>query len=130
MAKTVSARFISVDDNLRAADGLCAVGGATGKDASSHVAMYQARITAANFLGRPHEPADYRALPRVMSTDPEVGLVGLTEAQAPRPRDVGAHRDSGELPSAHFGRSFRIPASAMEAYLNPRTAHTESEEEP
>lgn len=26
---------------------------------------------------------------------------------------------SGELPSVHFGRSFRIPASAMEAYLPP-----------
>ncbi|WP_026535386.1 hypothetical protein [Arthrobacter sp. H14] len=102
----------------------------TGKDAYTHVAMYQARITAANILGRPHEPANYRALPRVTSTNPEVGAVDLTEAQAPRQRGVGAHRDSGELPSAHFGRSSRIPASAMEAYLNPRTAHTESEEEP
>lgn len=26
---------------------------------------------------------------------------------------------SGELPSVHFGRSFRIPASAMDAYLPP-----------
>lgn len=26
---------------------------------------------------------------------------------------------SGELPSVHFGRSFRIPASAMDAYIPP-----------
>lgn len=26
---------------------------------------------------------------------------------------------SGELPSVHFGRSFRIPASALDAYLPP-----------
>ncbi|WP_051442238.1 helix-turn-helix domain-containing protein [Arthrobacter sp. H14] len=37
---------------------------------------------------------------------------------------------SGELPSVHFGRSFRIPASAIEAYLNPRTTSTEPEEKP
>lgn len=36
---------------------------------------------------------------------------------------------SGELPSVHFGRSFRIPARAIEAYLNPRTTSPEEREE-
>ena len=36
----------------------------------------------ADILGRPLPEADYRALPRVTFTDPEIGSVGLTEAQA------------------------------------------------
>ncbi|WP_442853318.1 helix-turn-helix domain-containing protein [Arthrobacter sp. H14] len=37
---------------------------------------------------------------------------------------------SGELPSVHFGRSFRIPARAIETYLRPSKPPTEPEEEP
>ncbi|MGQ0618284.1 MAG: dihydrolipoyl dehydrogenase family protein [Acidimicrobiia bacterium] len=71
-------RFVPVDDSLRATDGVWAVGDLTGKGAFTHVGMYQARIATADILGRPHEPADYRALPRVTFTDPEIGSVGLT----------------------------------------------------
>src|SRR5579862_95774 len=81
-----SSRFIAVDTHLRAGEGLWAIGDVTGKGAFTHVAIYQARIAAADILGRPHVGADYRALPRVTFTDPEVGAVGLTEAQA---REVG-----------------------------------------
>jgi pyruvate/2-oxoglutarate dehydrogenase complex dihydrolipoamide dehydrogenase (E3) component len=76
------ARAAPVDEHLRVAPGIWAVGDLTGKGAFTHVAMYQARIAAADILGRAHEPADYRALPRVTFTDPEVGAVGMTEAQA------------------------------------------------
>jgi len=44
--------------------------------------MYQARLCVADILGNPLPEADYRALPRVTFTDPEIGSVGLTEAQA------------------------------------------------
>ncbi len=76
------ARSAPVDEHLRVAPGVWAVGDVTGKGAFTHVAMYQARIAAADILGQPHEPADYRAEPRVTFTDPEVGAVGLTEADA------------------------------------------------
>jgi len=76
------ARFVPVDEHLRVAPNVWAVGDVTGKGAFTHVAMYQARIATADILGRPHEPADYRALPRVTFTDPEVGSVGMTEAAA------------------------------------------------
>jgi pyruvate/2-oxoglutarate dehydrogenase complex dihydrolipoamide dehydrogenase (E3) component len=79
--------FIAVDNHLRAADGVWSVGDVTGAGAFTHVAMYQARIAASDILGQAHEPASYRALPRVTFTDPEVGAVGLTEAQA-RSRSV------------------------------------------
>lgn len=81
-----SAPAVPVDESLRVADGVWAVGDLTGKGDFTHVATYQARIAVADILGRPHEPADYKALPRVTFTDPEIGAVGLTPAEA---RDQG-----------------------------------------
>jgi pyruvate/2-oxoglutarate dehydrogenase complex dihydrolipoamide dehydrogenase (E3) component len=80
------AKFVEVDDRLRAGDGLWAVGDITGKGAFTHVAVYQGRIAARDILGEDGPPADYSALPRVTFTDPEIGAVGLTEQQA---RDQG-----------------------------------------
>jgi pyruvate/2-oxoglutarate dehydrogenase complex dihydrolipoamide dehydrogenase (E3) component len=75
-------RWLTVDHHLRAAPGVWAVGDLTGVGAFTHVAMYQAGIAVADILGVDHVPADYRALPRVTFSDPEVGSVGLTEAAA------------------------------------------------
>jgi pyruvate/2-oxoglutarate dehydrogenase complex dihydrolipoamide dehydrogenase (E3) component len=76
------ARALPVDDRMRIQDGVWGVGDVTGHGAFTHVAMYQARICVADILGQPIDGADYRAVPRVTFTDPEVGSVGLTEAQA------------------------------------------------
>ena len=77
-----SAAFVEVDDRLRAGEGLWAVGDVTGRGAFTHVAMYQADIAVRAILGQDGPAADYRALPRVTFTDPEVGSVGLTESAA------------------------------------------------
>ncbi len=77
-----SARAIPVDGRMRVVRGVWAVGDVTGKGAYTHVAMYQARLCVADVLGFPLPEADYRALPRVTFTDPEIGSVGSTEAQA------------------------------------------------
>jgi pyruvate/2-oxoglutarate dehydrogenase complex dihydrolipoamide dehydrogenase (E3) component len=76
------ARSIEVDERMRAGDRIWAVGDVTGHGAFTHVAMYQAGIAVRDILGEPGPAADYRALPRVTFTDPEIGAVGLTEAQA------------------------------------------------
>ena len=76
------ARSIPVDDMCRAAPGLWAIGDVTGVGAFTHISMYQAEIVAADIVGKPVAPADYRALPRVTFTDPEIGSVGLNEASA------------------------------------------------
>ncbi len=81
-----AAKFVDVDGHLRAADGVWAVGDITGEGLFTHVAAYQAPIVVASILGETTEPADYRALPRVTFTDPEIGSVGLTEQAA---RDAG-----------------------------------------
>lgn len=75
-------RSVPVDGTLRAAPGVWAVGDVTGKGAFTHVAMYQAGIAVADILGETPVPADYRALPRVTFTDPEIGSVGLSQHAA------------------------------------------------
>jgi pyruvate/2-oxoglutarate dehydrogenase complex dihydrolipoamide dehydrogenase (E3) component len=76
------ARAISVDDHLRAAPGVWALGDIVGKGAFTHMSMYHADIIIADILGKQHHPAEYHAVPRVTFTDPEIGSVGLTQAQA------------------------------------------------
>lgn len=97
-----SARFVRVDENLCAADGVWAVGDVTGEGLFTHVAMYQARIATADILGESHEPANYRAVPRVTLTEPEVGVVGLTEAQA-REQGIRVKTARTQIPSSARG---------------------------
>jgi pyruvate/2-oxoglutarate dehydrogenase complex dihydrolipoamide dehydrogenase (E3) component len=66
------------------------------------VAMYQAGIAIRDILGEPGPPADYRALPRVTFTDPEIGAVGLTEQQA-RERGMKIQIGQTSLPSSARG---------------------------
>jgi pyruvate/2-oxoglutarate dehydrogenase complex dihydrolipoamide dehydrogenase (E3) component len=75
-------RALPVDDHLRVSDGVWAIGDITGQGAFTHVSMYQADIVVHQILGEPVTPADYRAVPRVTFTDPEIGSVGLSEAAA------------------------------------------------
>jgi pyruvate/2-oxoglutarate dehydrogenase complex dihydrolipoamide dehydrogenase (E3) component len=75
-------RFIEVDDRMRAAPGVWALGDVVGKGAFTHMSMYHARIILGELLDRPRHPAEYHAVPRVTFTDPEIGSVGLTEAEA------------------------------------------------
>jgi len=77
-----AARAIPTDEWMRAADGVWAIGDVTGHGAFTHMSMYQADIAVRDILGQGGESADYRAVPRVTFTDPEIGGVGLTEAQA------------------------------------------------
>lgn len=77
-----TARFIAVDERMRADDGIWAMGDVTGKAMATHVALHQAAIVAAELLGEEHPPARYDAVPRVTFTDPEVGAVGMTAADA------------------------------------------------
>jgi pyruvate/2-oxoglutarate dehydrogenase complex dihydrolipoamide dehydrogenase (E3) component len=77
-----AARTIAVDDRMRAAPGVWAIGDVVGQGAFTHMSVYHADIVIADILGQPHHPAEYHAVPRVTFTDPEIAAVGLTEAQA------------------------------------------------
>ena len=77
-----TARALPVDARMRIGPGVWGIGDVTGHGAFTHMSMYQARICVADILGHPIAEADYRAVPRVTFTDPEVGSVGMTEAEA------------------------------------------------
>ncbi len=96
------ARAISVDDHMRAAPGVWALGDVVGKGAFTHMSMYHADIIVADILGQEHFPARYHAVPRVTFTDPEVGAVGLTEAQA-REQGLQVRVSSSEIPRSARG---------------------------
>ena len=75
----------TVDEHMRVvgADRLWAVGDIAGLGAFTHMAVYEAGIAADDILGvASPRLAESHAVSRVTFTDPEVGSVGLTEAQA------------------------------------------------
>jgi pyruvate/2-oxoglutarate dehydrogenase complex dihydrolipoamide dehydrogenase (E3) component len=91
-----TARSLDTDDAMRVVgtDGLWAIGDITGKGAFTHMSMYQSGIAVRSILGEEGPDADYRAVPRVTFTDPEVGAVGMTEKQA---RDAGITVRTGHV---------------------------------
>jgi pyruvate/2-oxoglutarate dehydrogenase complex dihydrolipoamide dehydrogenase (E3) component len=66
---------IPVDERMRVADGLWAIGDATGVWPLTYMGKYQGRVAAANVLGRERR-ANYDAVPRVVFTDPQAAAVG------------------------------------------------------
>jgi pyruvate/2-oxoglutarate dehydrogenase complex dihydrolipoamide dehydrogenase (E3) component len=75
---TVGPRGIEVDDRLRAAENVWAIGDVSGVALFTHIGKYQARVAAADMCGR-EARADYRAIPAGIFTDPEVATVGRTD---------------------------------------------------
>ena len=74
---------ITVDARLRTTNRRAfAVGDVAGGPQFTHVALYQAGIVIRNALFRIPAKVDYRALPWVTYTEPELAQVGLTEAAA------------------------------------------------
>ncbi|MQY10479.1 Dihydrolipoyl dehydrogenase [Streptomyces sp. RB5] len=96
------ARSLDTDGQLLVRPGLWAVGDVTGRGAFTHMAMYQADIVARAVLGEPGPEADYRAVPRVTFTDPEVGAVGLTE-RAAREAGLTVRTGTGQVPASTRG---------------------------
>jgi pyruvate/2-oxoglutarate dehydrogenase complex dihydrolipoamide dehydrogenase (E3) component len=74
---------ITVDARLRTSNRrVYAIGDVAGGPHFTHAALYQAGIVIRNALFRLPAAVDYRALPRVIYSDPELAAVGLSEATA------------------------------------------------
>jgi len=73
----ISRRGVEVDERLRAAEHVWAIGDVTGIAPFTHVGKYHARVAAADLAGRPAR-ADHRAVPATIFTDPQVAMVGDT----------------------------------------------------
>lgn len=76
-------RGITVDNRLRTTNRkIYAIGDVAGGPQFTHVAGYHAGIVIRNALFRLPAKVDYRALPWVTYTDPELARIGLTEDEA------------------------------------------------
>ena len=95
---------VPTDARLRtSAPGLFAAGDVTGAMPHTHVAAYHAQIATVNALFRTRRKVDYRAVPHVTFTDPEVAAVGMSEAEARArwgSKAAVAHHDHGDLDRA------------------------------
>jgi dihydrolipoamide dehydrogenase len=78
----MNGRAIAVDDRLATnLPNVWAIGDAVGGWMLAHKAMVEGRVAAENAMGGERR-IDYRSVPNVIFTRPEVASVGLTEAQA------------------------------------------------
>ncbi len=78
-------RGIEVDSRMRTSQKhIYACGDVCGPYAFTHMAEYQAGIVISNAVFRFPKKADYRVVPQVIYTDPELASVGLSEAEARR----------------------------------------------
>jgi pyruvate/2-oxoglutarate dehydrogenase complex dihydrolipoamide dehydrogenase (E3) component len=80
---TISKRGIEVDERLRAAEDVWAIGDVNGIARFTHVGKYHARIAAYDMAGR-DVCADHRAIPATIFTDPQVATVGILEGLVSR----------------------------------------------
>ena len=95
-------RFLTVSDDMQVTEGLWAIGDVVGRGAFTHLSMYHAERAAKAILGEPLGDYD-GSFPRVTFTDPEVGGVGITEAQA---RDKGINVRVGLTDVSASSRGF------------------------
>jgi len=71
---------IAVDEHMRVADRLWAIGDVTGVWPLTHVGEYEGDVVADNITGTAR-PANYEAVPRVTYTDPQAAAVGAVQAE-------------------------------------------------
>lgn len=78
----MSGRAIAVDDRMATnLENVWAIGDAVGGWMLAHKAMVEGRVAGENVTGGSRS-VDYRSVPNVIFTRPEIASVGLTEAQA------------------------------------------------
>jgi dihydrolipoamide dehydrogenase len=81
--------------------GIYAIGDVTGKSMLAHVASAQGKVAASNAMGQ-SQSINYDVIPAGIFTLPEIGRVGLTEAQA---RERGLAIAVGRFRYAGLGKA-------------------------
>lgn len=98
--------FIPVNGRLETAvEGIWALGDITGAPPFTHVAYDDFRIIRDNLLGDGGASAEGRVLTYVVFIDPQLGRVGLTEAQA---REAGHEIRVATLPMSRVARAIEL----------------------
>ncbi|MDQ6859328.1 MAG: NAD(P)/FAD-dependent oxidoreductase [Chloroflexota bacterium] len=92
---------ITVDDRLRIADHVYAIGDPIGHELSTHLGHYEGEMAARIALGDDVR-VDFSATPRVVYTDPEAAAVGLRLDQA-QERGLDAFEEATGFPKSTKG---------------------------
>jgi pyruvate/2-oxoglutarate dehydrogenase complex dihydrolipoamide dehydrogenase (E3) component len=96
--------FIQVNDRLETnVPGVFALGDVKGGPAFTHIAYDDYRVLKANLLGGPPRVTSGRPVPYTIFMDPELGRIGITEAQA---RNAGRPIKVAKMPMASVARAF------------------------
>ncbi|WP_135821992.1 dihydrolipoyl dehydrogenase family protein [Halostella litorea] len=94
--------FIETDDRARTEkEHIFAVGDVAGEPMLAHKGSKEGEVAAEVIAGEP-AALDYQAIPAAVFTDPEVGTVGLTEAEA---EEAGFSPVVGQFPFRASGRA-------------------------
>jgi pyruvate/2-oxoglutarate dehydrogenase complex dihydrolipoamide dehydrogenase (E3) component len=100
--QTTERGWVKVDpETLEAAEGIYAVGDINGLGGFTHLSHYHGTVVGRRLRGEDVR-ANHSAVPRVTFTDPEVGSVGVTEAQA-RARGVNVEVGLAEVENSGRG---------------------------
>jgi dihydrolipoamide dehydrogenase len=83
-----------------------AIGDIVAGPALAHKASYEGKVAAEAIAGRPSE-VDYKAIPAVVFSDPEIASVGISEKEA---KEQGIDYVAGRFPFAANGRALSVNA--------------------
>ena len=93
--------FLNVDETLRAAAHVYAIGDCIGRELSTHLGHYEGETAVRIALGD-EVRADFSAVPRAVYTDPETAAVGLFVDQA-KERGIEAYELTADLGTSAKG---------------------------
>lgn len=97
--------FVRIDGHLRTTNpNIYAIGDVAGPPLLAHKATYEGIVAAEVIAGLPSAP-DWRAVPAVIFTDPEIATAGLTEKEA---QEQGYTTIVGKFPFAALGRALTM----------------------
>jgi dihydrolipoamide dehydrogenase len=93
--------WLTVDDRLRAADGVYGVGDCIDREMSTHLGHYEGETAVKVALGDDVR-ADFSAVPRAVYTDPETAAVGLLVDQA-KQKGIDAYEETADVATSAKG---------------------------
>jgi pyruvate/2-oxoglutarate dehydrogenase complex dihydrolipoamide dehydrogenase (E3) component len=98
--------FITTDDRLETnVAGIYALGDIKGGPAFTHISYDDFRIVRANLIEGGQAPTQNRLVPYTVFIDPQLGRIGLSEAEA---REQGRNIRVAKLPMSHVARAIEV----------------------
>jgi pyruvate/2-oxoglutarate dehydrogenase complex dihydrolipoamide dehydrogenase (E3) component len=113
--------FIKVNSKLEtSAPGVYALGDINGGPAFTHISYDDFRILRTNVIDKGSATTDNRLLPYTIYIDPQLGRIGITEAQA---REQNKNVRVAKMPMSSVARALEVdePRGFMKAVVEPDT---------